>query len=526
YKKGGAAKEEGEESAPAEQSDDKAQAKEGGDSFQTGEMGRNLKIIERMVVQNAEDEIYMDFRYWEDISDSIRDNGLGSVLPLWRFANPRVKRKQVTAIVWNPKYKDLFGVGYGSYDFMRQSSGIVAIYTLKNTSFPEYQFVTESGVMALEFHPQVMLACLLGSFLWVGCYDGTVVVFDIHRKEKKPLYQSDIKSGKHTDPIWQVKWADTDLSQELSFYSISTDGRVATWTLSKNELALETVMALKLVSSEADPDEETSLTGLAGGCCFDFNPHKDHLFLVGTEEGKIHLCSKAYSGQYLQTFDAHNMAVYAVKWNHFHPRVFLSCSADWTVRLWDYQVPKPIMTFDLANAVGDIAWAPYSSTVFAAVANDGILMYPFLPSFSPTLLQVHIYDLNVNKHEQLCEQKVVKRAKLTHVVFNPEFKVILVGDDKGVVNSLKLSPNLRKITPIPELPKEDKKKKSARGEGEEGKQEETKRKPLTRSDVEIEKMNKILTQADVWFEMEKEGRSGTSAMSLATGDANANYPPQ
>ena len=265
-------------------------------------------------------------------------------------------------------------------------------------------------------------------------------------------------------------------------------------------------------------------------------------FLVGTEEGKIHLCSKAYSGQYLQTFDAHNMAVYAVKWNHFHPRVFLSCSADWTVRLWDYQVPKPIMTFDLANAVGDIAWAPYSSTVFAAVANDGRVSHftglvhcsPWEASlcthsclfFHPLLLQVHIYDLNVNKHEQLCEQKVVKRAKLTHVVFNPEFKVILVGDDKGVVNSLKLSPNLRKITPIPELPKEDKKKKSARGEGEEGKQEETKRKPLTRSDVEIEKMNKILTQADVWFEMEKEGRSGTSAMSLATGDANANYPPQ
>ena len=27
------------------------------------------------------------------------------------------------------------------------------------------------------------------------------------------------------------------------------------------------------------------------------------------------------------------MAVYSVKWNPFHPRVFLSCSADWTVSL-------------------------------------------------------------------------------------------------------------------------------------------------------------------------------------------------
>ena len=42
--------------------------------------------------------------------------------------------------------------------------------------------------------------------------------------------------------------------------------------------------------------KEAFLYGLAGGMCFDFNKFDDHLFLVGTEEGKIHLCSKAYSG--------------------------------------------------------------------------------------------------------------------------------------------------------------------------------------------------------------------------------------
>ena len=55
----------------------------------------------------------------------------------------------------------------------------------------------------------------------------------------------------------------------------------------------------------------------------------------------------------------------------YHPRVFLSCSADWTVKIWDHNIPVPVMTFDLANAIGDIAWAPYSSTVFAAATSDG-----------------------------------------------------------------------------------------------------------------------------------------------------------
>jgi dynein intermediate chain 1, axonemal len=39
-----------------------------------------------------------------------------------------------------------------------------------------------------------------------------------------------------------------------------------------------------------DEPEETSLSGLAGGCCFDFSKHSEHLFVVGTEEGRVHKC--------------------------------------------------------------------------------------------------------------------------------------------------------------------------------------------------------------------------------------------
>ena len=43
----------------------------------------------------------------------------------------------------------------------------------------------------------------------------------------------------------------------------------------------------------------------------------------------------------------HLLAVYKVKWNNFHPRTFISASADWTVKLWDSKNPAPIMSFDL-----------------------------------------------------------------------------------------------------------------------------------------------------------------------------------
>ena len=74
------------------------------------------------------------------------------------------------------EYDDLFAVGYGSFDFMKQTSGLICCYSLKNPSHPEYTFTTESGVMALDFHPQH------SSLLAVGLYDGTVMVFDVCHK--------------------------------------------------------------------------------------------------------------------------------------------------------------------------------------------------------------------------------------------------------------------------------------------------------------------------------------------------------
>ena len=107
----------------------------------------------------------------------------------------------------HPYFPDLFAAGFGSYDFMQQSSGLVYCYSLKNTSFPEFMFATKAGVMCLDFHPQHH------SLLCVGCYDGTVLVFDARQKSNRPLYESSVQTGKHHDPVWQVQWQEEDLSK-------------------------------------------------------------------------------------------------------------------------------------------------------------------------------------------------------------------------------------------------------------------------------------------------------------------------
>jgi len=84
------------------------------------------------------------------------------------------------------------------------------------------------------------------------------------------------------------------------------------------------------------------------------------------------------------------------------------------------------MCFDLAMQVVDAVWAPYSSTVFACA----------------TLDKVYVYDLHMDKHGKLAEQKPVKQPKLTNLAFNDVDPILLVGDTNGGVTLVKLSPNL------------------------------------------------------------------------------------
>ncbi len=67
----------------------------------------------------------------------------------------------------------------------------------------------------------------------LGFYDGSVSVYNIADENKRPKYQSTARNGKHTDPVWQVRWQKDDLDGNLNFFSISSDGRVVCWTLVK-----------------------------------------------------------------------------------------------------------------------------------------------------------------------------------------------------------------------------------------------------------------------------------------------------
>ncbi|XP_027820086.1 dynein axonemal intermediate chain 1 isoform X4 [Ovis aries] len=364
------------------------------------------KIVERMVNQNTYDDVAQDFKYYEDAADEYRDQE-GTLLPLWKFQNDKAKRLAVTALCWNPKYNDLFAVGHGSYDFMKQSRGMLLVYSMKNPSFPEYIFSSESGIMCLDMHvdhPYLVV---------VGHYDGNVAIYNLKKPHSQPSFRSSAKSGKHTDPVWQVRWQKDDMDHNLNFFSVSSDGRIVSWTLVKSELVHTDVIKLKVEGSTTEGLEGLQIHTVVLQILL--QPVPRHLRRPQHGRGCCVLEPLPYQGLHVLQLrlDSEDMGP------HHQLSALPHCRT-------------PMFIYDLNSAVGDVAWAPYSSTVFAAVTTNG---------------KTHVFDLSINKYEAICNQPVVakKKNKLTHVQFNPIHPIIIVGDDRGHVTCLKLSPNLRKM---------------------------------------------------------------------------------
>ncbi|KAG6617389.1 Axonemal Inner Arm I1 Intermediate Chain Dynein [Phytophthora cinnamomi] len=80
--------------------------------------------------------------------------------------------------------------------------------------------------------------------------------------------------------------------------------------------------------------------------------------------------------RYLHTYIGHTGPVYQLLVSPFCSDLFLSCSGDWSLKLWHQADPRgdAALTFhsvDLAQAVLGASWSPSDAAVFAAVAEDG-----------------------------------------------------------------------------------------------------------------------------------------------------------
>ncbi|TNN27313.1 WD repeat-containing protein 78 [Liparis tanakae] len=168
---------------------------------------------------------------------------------------------------------------------------------------------------------------------------------------------------------------------------------------------LSDLMKLKKVQSTKKKAGGTQtdgvLSALTPGLCLDFHPTDSSVYLVGTWDGRVHRGSCSNSQQLVGTYRKHFCPVNGVAWSPFSPDVFLSCSSDWTVQLWQTDLQQPALSFSSTQtAVRHVLWSPRLEPVLVQPAALGVAMTSLLFSRETDCVlvgdsegQVEVYQL-------------------------------------------------------------------------------------------------------------------------------------
>jgi dynein intermediate chain 4, axonemal len=267
--------------------------------------------------------------------------------------------------------------------------------------------------------------------------------------------------GAHTDAVWQLQWIEKSQGRGERLVSISADGRVKEWSTKKGLVCTGTyslrsrgsvvcelivvpipvrseLMLLKRIRAdgvEGTQEEKTDgvISRVDSGLCFDFPTNDPSIYYTGTEDGVVHHCSVSY-GEQLESFRAHSGPVYRLKISPFLPQAVLTCSADWSVKLWDIGSglqPCVFQTTDSLEAVMDVCWSKTHSTRFASVTGDGRIMLWDTSSFSP-LIDHHVDESDSSAG--VPAGSLSRKRRFTNVLFANDSPVLVTGDAAGFVD--------------------------------------------------------------------------------------------
>nr|XP_027207237.1 dynein intermediate chain 2, ciliary-like [Penaeus vannamei] len=220
----------------------------------------------------------------------------------------------------------------------------------------------------------------------------------------------------------QVHWVTTEPGENMSFYSVSQDGRVSQWFVRTTSLKYEDVLNFHAAEQTQDHVAPSSKTELEDNVpsgtatCIALSPERKDVLLFGVDTGALFQICTSDTAHAITRYRAHLGPVTAVAWNKVHTMVFASCALDWTVKIWLQYHLSALITLDLGGPVMELAWSPSSSTLVVAVTDEG---------------RVFVYDLFLRRYHPLCVQNLLqrRRSSLTCVALNPSQPIVLVGGE-------------------------------------------------------------------------------------------------
>ncbi|KAF8971998.1 hypothetical protein BGZ46_010173, partial [Entomortierella lignicola] len=287
------------------------------------------------------------------------------------------KNRSVTDVSWSSKHPELIVSSYNKNPLaVNEPDGIVCVWNIHLADRPEFVFHSQSDVLTVrfsDFHPNLIIG---------GTYSGQILLWDT-RAKSLPVLKTHLSVGGHTHPVYAMEMVGTQNAHNL--ISVSTDGTMCSWQLDMLAQPQET-LALDYPSHPIT--DEVAVTALG------FPDGETNAFWVGTEEGAVYQANRyarAGSQAGINTTYSYKGHFGPITGLDFHPLfgpvdfsdLYLTCSVDWTVKLWrkrthaktatpDNAIVHPLYSFESADDyVYDVKWSPTHPAVFGTVEGSG-----------------------------------------------------------------------------------------------------------------------------------------------------------
>eukprot|EP00792_Barthelona_sp_PAP020_P006747 TRINITY_DN3068_c11_g1_i1.p1 TRINITY_DN3068_c11_g1~~TRINITY_DN3068_c11_g1_i1.p1 ORF type:complete len:663 (+),score=147.74 TRINITY_DN3068_c11_g1_i1:32-2020(+) len=343
----------------------------------------------------------------------------------------------VVGIKCHPVNPLIFAVAYGhlEYDGIYHP-GFITLWHFTNLMVP-------AGVIEVPATPTAIVWSRLSmNTLAVGLRNGDTYFLDCSASPISIISSTNFDSGRHLAAIWAMDFVDAygpSGQIDEGLVTAGVDGQVRLHMPQHSRVS--SLMKLKNVRNtvRAEPVTEPFITRHAMALSLDFNPDDTLNYIVGTAGGPIIRCSRTYSEQYLQLYQGHSEAVYQTRYSPHASNVFLSCSEDWTIRVWSEESAEPLMTLFVPTrkeAIYDVAWCPFKSTALigaGGVNND---------------ISVELWDLAKSTASPM-DTLSLEGGNVTRLEFSKKYPFFIAGTQDGSIHFVKVR-GIEEYTPTEE----------------------------------------------------------------------------
>ena len=306
------------------------------------------------------------------------------------------KDRSITSIDWAPHFSELVLASYTkSTHSLDDARSVIQLWTTQFPSHPDQVLESSSDITAAKFSP------FSSNTIIAATYSGNILIYDTRRSSRSPALRTPPTGIGHSYPVYALDVIGTSQAHQIA--SVSTDGVMCIWSLDRLDRpqeSLELQYPRNLIpKSFATAALRSSSLDLAP-TCLSFQNTNLSMFMMGTEDGSLLRVNRFSRADLRAGVDAnfallsHYAPVTQIAFQPNGGSRMLSCSMDWTIRLWnikDTTSPQyikqsttaaptdqlnntldPIYEWNCDDMIYDVAWSPtHPNDIFGSVNAEG-----------------------------------------------------------------------------------------------------------------------------------------------------------